>query len=325
MSFLDKLEQMSNKEKKTNININPLTNKPLMSNPFLDKIKQKKQELNNTEKVEEKVEEVVENKEPQEKEIKETAKEVIEEKVVNTSEETEKEEVKEVKEKDLSIEKKDETIEEKDNNKNEDAVKAPRKKRGRKKSEDTTKVNTLSAPNNLHAYEYANLDIFGMKISFEEANAIVLSKFVDDKWIEFRDNINKKINNIKINRDINPSVINILLEELNTLNDEIASPLEDAKCLISILSDKESGIGTVIKTISSVEDGGTNATARQAAGFKSLMNVELGNEKLNLVLMLMAAKVRYSFLESIKNRIEFKYNTLITVSGSLKIAAGLCK
>ena len=56
MSFLDKLEQMSNKEKKTNININPLTNKPLMSNPFLDKIKQKKQELNNTEKVEEKVE-----------------------------------------------------------------------------------------------------------------------------------------------------------------------------------------------------------------------------------------------------------------------------
>ena len=65
-------------------------------------------------------------------------------------------------------------------------------------------------------------------------------KFVDDKWIEFRDAVNKKIEAIKINRDINPSVITILLEELNTLNDEIAAPLEDAKCLINILSDKRS-------------------------------------------------------------------------------------
>lgn len=187
-------------------------------------------------------------------------------------------------------------------------------------------VNTVSGNGgSLHAYEYGNLDIFGMKISFEEANTIVLSKFVDDKWIEFRDAVNKKIEAIKINRDINPSVITILLEELNTLNDEIAAPLEDAKCLINILSDKEAGVGTVIKTIASAKDGGTNTTSRQAAGFEALMNAEIGGEKLNLVLMLMAAKVRYSFLESIKNRIEFKYNTLITVSGALKIDAGLSK
>lgn len=349
MSLLEQLAKMSKQETPTVTN-NPLLNKNV-NNPLLNRLKIKKvqETKDETSEVKEEVTPVIEdtNKENgitsnnndsdkntdkvEQLEENETLKDNKEEYNENiTTSDEEPDFIKEVKEF-VEDSAKEETSDKENAESKEAVVENPPKKRRRRratnKTEETSEeVNTVSGNGgSLHAYEYGNLDIFGMKISFEEANTIVLSKFVDDKWIEFRDAVNKKIEAIKINRDINPSVITILLEELNTLNDEIAAPLEDAKCLINILSDKEAGVGTVIKTIASAKDGGTNTTSRQAAGFEALMNAEIGGEKLNLVLMLMAAKVRYSFLESIKNRIEFKYNTLITVSGALKIDAGLSK
>lgn len=346
MSLLDKFAEMSKQE--VPVTSNPLLNSRAVSkNPLLNKLKIKKvQETkdtlsevqenipsvaedtdkendvtsNNNDKNVEKLEQLEENEALKEEHDKDTT----------VSKEEEPNFIKEVKEF-VENNTEEETPDKENVETKETVVENPPKKRRRRKTANKTEetseeANTVSGNGgSLHAYEYGNLDIFGMKISFEEANTVVLSKFVDDKWIEFRDAVNKKIEAIKINRDINPSVITILLEELNTLNDEIAAPLEDAKCLINILSDKEAGVGTVIKTIASAKDGGTNTISRQAAGFEALMNAEISGEKLNLVLMLMAAKVRYSFLESIKNRIEFKYNTLITVSGALKIDAGLCK
>lgn len=354
MSLLEQLAKMSKQETSTTVTNNPLLNKN-MNNPLLNKLKIKKvQETKDTSsETKEDVVSVIEStdkednivisnsnddnnkvvdklSETEEKETSKNDEEEHEESVVTSEEETPDfiEEVKKFVEEDVEEKNSDkEVVEPKEETVESQPPKKRRRRRTTNKTEETSEeINTVSGNGgSLHAYEYGNLDIFGMKISFEEANTIVLSKFVDDKWIEFRDAVNKKIEAIKINRDINPSVITILLEELNTLNDEIAAPLEDAKCLINILSDKEAGVGTVIKTIASAKDGGTNTTSRQAAGFEALMNAEVGGEKLNLVLMLMAAKVRYSFLESIKNRIEFKYNTLITVSGALKIDAGLSK
>lgn len=341
MSLLEQLAKMSKQEAPTAITNNPLLNKNV-NNPLLNKLKIKK--VQETKDVlpdtKEDVAPIVENKDKENNTIpndnndnkklealKDSKEEYGKDITVSKEDPDFIKEVKEFVENSTEEEAPDkENIETK-----ETVVENPPKKRRRRRTtnkieETSEEANTVSSNSgSLHAYEYGNLDIFGMKISFEEANTIVLSKFVDDKWIEFRDAVNKKIEAIKINRDINPSIITILLEELNALNDEIAAPLEDAKCLINILSDKEAGVGTVIKTIASAKDGGTNTTSRQAAGFEALMNAEVGGEKLNLVLMLMAAKVRYSFLESIKNRIEFKYNTLITVSGALKIDAGLCK
>ena len=353
MSLLEQLAKMSKQETSTTVTNNPLLNKN-MNNPLLNKLKIKK--VQETKEVAPEVKEdvitIVETKDEEktivpnnnnennktedklpeqleEKTMLEDNKEESKENIVPYEEETPDfiEEVKKfVEENEEEENPNKESVESKEEAVESQPPKKRRRRRTANKAEETSEeVNTVSSSGSLHAYEYGNLDIFGMKISFEEANTIVLSKFVDDKWIEFRDAVNKKIEAIKINRDINPSVITILLEELNTLNDEIAAPLEDAKCLINILSDKEAGVGTVIKTIASAKDGGTNTTSRQAAGFEALMNAEVGGEKLNLVLMLMAAKVRYSFLESIKNRIEFKYNTLITVSGALKIDAGLSR
>ena len=220
--------------------------------------------------------------------------------------------------------------EQKTDTKNEDKGKRKivcRKKRTYTKESNNESVDTVSGQGDgtLYNFEYQDLDIFGMKMNFTEAIKIVMSQYIDKDFIEFRDKINKKLQDIAITNDMNSGVLKYALESLNIINDEISLPLEEAKALITVLSDKESGVGTVIKTIAASESSGSNLIARNASGFRALTTANVNGHEINLLVMLIAAKVRFNFLEAIKNKIEFKRNLLITMNGALKLEADLTK
>lgn len=196
----------------------------------------------------------------------------------------------------------------------------PKKRRKRKSS-------TLSdqEPNSITKckFEDVNIDVFDTKYSFEEAATIIQSKFVNDEWLDFRKEVLKDLEEIKIDSDLNPGAIKVVIEQLAILYDKIAIPLQEANDVITCISDKDVGIGTIYKAYAASTIEKSNADIRSAAGYKVLEKVNYNGNEVNLLVVLMAAKLRYNFLNSIKNIIDFKRNLLITISSSNKIEASL--
>lgn len=196
----------------------------------------------------------------------------------------------------------------------------PKKRRKRKSS-------TLSdqEPNSITKckFEDVNIDVFDTKYSFEEAATIIQSKFVNDEWLDFRKEVLKDLEEIKIDSDLNPGAIKVVIEQLAILYDKIAIPLQEANDVITCISDKDVGIGTIYKAYAASTIEKSNADIRSAAGYKVLEKVNYNGNEVNLLVVLMAAKLRYNFLNSVKNIIDFKRNLLITISSSNKIEASL--
>lgn len=201
-----------------------------------------------------------------------------------------------------------------------EAEEKPKKRRKRKSS-------TLSdqEPNSITKckFEDVNIDVFDTKYSFEEAATIIQSKFVNDEWLDFRKEVLKDLEEIKIDSDLNPGAIKVVIEQLAILYDKIAIPLQEANDVITCISDKDVGIGTIYKAYAASSIEKSNADIRSAAGYKVLEKVNYNGNEVNLLVVLMAAKLRYNFLNSVKNIIDFKRNLLITISSSNKIEASL--
>ncbi len=172
-------------------------------------------------------------------------------------------------------------------------------------------------------FEDVNIDVFDTKYSFEEAATIIQSKFVNDGWLDFRTEVLKDLEEIKIDSDLNPGTIKVVIEQLAILYDKIAIPLQEANDVITCISDKDVGIGTIYKAYAASTIEKSNADIRSAAGYKVLEKVNYNGNEVNLLVVLMAAKLRYNFLNSVKNIIDFKRNLLITISSSNKIEASL--
>lgn len=253
--------------------------------------------------------------------------------VLNKNKEDEKNKQVYTNEKDLNkveeVLNKDVTNTEDVTNKNEEVVtteeeteveEKPKKRRKRKSS-------TLSdqEPNSITKckFEDVNIDVFDTKYSFEEAATIIQSKFVNDEWLDFRKEVLKDLEEIKIDSDLNPGAIKVVIEQLAILYDKIAIPLQEANDVITCISDKDVGIGTIYKAYAASSIEKSNADIRSAAGYKVLEKVNYNGNEVNLLVVLMAAKLRYNFLNSVKNIIDFKRNLLITISSSNKIEASL--
>lgn len=172
-------------------------------------------------------------------------------------------------------------------------------------------------------FEDVNIDVFDTKYPFEEAATIIQSKFVNDEWLDFRKEVLKDLEEIKIDSDLNPGAIKVVIEQLAILYDKIAIPLQEANDVITCISDKDVGIGTIYKAYAASTIEKSNADIRSAAGYKVLEKVNYNGNEVNLLVVLMAAKLRYNFLNSVKNIIDFKRNLLITISSSNKIEASL--
>lgn len=196
----------------------------------------------------------------------------------------------------------------------------PKKRRKRKSS---TSSDQESNSITKCKFEDVNIDVFDTKYSFEEAATIIQSKFVNDGWLDFRTEVLKDLEEIKIDSDLNPGAIKVVIEQLAILYDKIAIPLQEANDVITCISDKDVGIGTIYKAYAASTIEKSNADIRSAAGYKVLEKVNYNGNEVNLLVVLMAAKLRYNFLNSIKNIIDFKRNLLITISSSNKIEASL--
>lgn len=320
-SLLDRLRNAnkSNLEDNNKKAVNPLFSKlrEKSNNPLLRK---NLEENNSTEK---NTNDLINNEKDQkdieknEKELKES--ETVVEKTIESAEkptESSKEEVR----KEIKEEIKEEVKEE---------VKTKKRRKKRSEEEKNNEENTTTASpiasnkNGLLVAEYANLDIFGMKIGFEEAANIIRANYFDEEWFKYRDEVYKEFQSIKIDKDLNMGTIKVVLEEINLLKDKILLPLTEAKEIITMLSDKDCGIGTVIKTKAAVESQTSNATARTAAGFEALQKVNANGTDINLLTILMAAKLRYNFLDALMNNLENKRQSLITMNSALKIEASL--
>lgn len=196
----------------------------------------------------------------------------------------------------------------------------PKKRRKRKSS---TASDQESNSITKCKFEDVNIDVFDTKYSFEEAATIIQSKFVNDEWLDFRKEVLKDLEEIKIDSDLNPGAIKVVIEQLAILYDKIAIPLQEANDVITCISDKDVGIGTIYKAYAASSIEKSNADIRSAAGYKVLEKVNCNGNEVNLLVVLMAAKLRYNFLNSVKNIIDFKRNLLITISSSNKIEASL--
>lgn len=196
----------------------------------------------------------------------------------------------------------------------------PKKRRKRKSS---TSSDQESNSITKCKFEDVSIDVFDTKYSFEEAATIIQSKFVNDGWLDFRKEVLKDLEEIKIDSDLNPGAIKVVIEQLAILYDKIAIPLQEANDVITCISDKDVGIGTIYKAYAASTIEKSNADIRSAAGYKVLEKVNYNGNEVNLLVVLMAAKLRYNFLNSVKNIIDFKRNLLITISSSNKIEASL--
>lgn len=197
------------------------------------------------------------------------------------------------------------------------------KPKKRKKRKSSTSSDQESNSITKCKFEDVNIDVFDTKYSFEEAATIIQSKFVNDGWLDFRKEVLKDLEEIKIDSDLNPGAIKVVIEQLAILYDKIAIPLQEANDVITCISDKDVGIGTIYKAYAASTIEKSNADIRSAAGYKVLEKVNYNGNEVNLLVVLMAAKLRYNFLNSVKNIIDFKRNLLITISSSNKIEASL--
>ena len=177
----------------------------------------------------------------------------------------------------------------------------PKKRRRRKtaakkeEEEETPAEPAKKAEVKVHEY-VNNYDILGKKVSYEQMAGTVMDYFIDDEWKATQEELTKKMNDIRIEPDMNPGTLKYALAELNNLNDEIALALIEQKQLLDTLTDKEFGAAT--------------------AKFGD-------DEEVNLIALINAVKARFAFLNSLSKRIQYKSNTCITMSGAMKMEQSL--
>lgn len=202
----------------------------------------------------------------------------------------------------------------------------PKKRRRRKtaakkeEEEETPAEPAKKADVKVHEY-VNNYDILGKKVSYEQMAGAVMDYFIDDEWKATQEELTKKMNDIRIEPDMNPGTLKYALAELNNLNDEIALALIEQKQLLDTLTDKEFGAATALLAMNSR---GANAEERKANGFAALQHAKFGDdEEVNLIALINAVKARFAFLNSLSKRIQYKSNTCITMSGAMKMEQSL--
>lgn len=175
------------------------------------------------------------------------------------------------------------------------------------------------APTILNTKEFEVQDILGSKMSYEEMAAKVMSSLEDDEqqeWQNYKAEIIGDLEKIKIAADMNPGTMKYTLMDLNDLYSKIVVPHANAKALLEALTNKEDGVCVAIRMQAST---GSNDYQRRGNGYAALSNATYRGEKVNFVNLIAATRMKYIFLESIKQRIKFMSDICITMSGAMKM------
>ena len=261
------------------------------------------------EKVEAKSEAEPKAEAPAEKKQEEAVK--AEEQPTKKAKEEKAEEAKEekVEEAPATEEKAEETVAEEPKKKR----KSTRKKAAKKETAEETEA----APVVLNAREFEVQNIMDCKMSYEEMVAKFESSLVDDSWEDYKKSVLTELENIKVASDMNPGMLNVTLTQLNDLDRLITPDHSQFKALLETLTNKEDGICTCIRYQAMAN--GANENERRANGYYALTNATYEGEKINFINLIAGTRMKYIFLDSIKQRIKFMSNLCITFLGALKI------
>ena len=276
-----------------------------------------------TEQAEAKAEEAVKSTSAKEQKVEEVKAEAVAEAPVKEAEEAApaKEEAKTSKEE--KTEAPAETTKEeapKAEEATEEVAEEPKKKT-RKPRKKATKKETAEeaapAPTLLNAREFEIQDIMGSKMSFEEMVAKYESAFEDEAWEEYKAEVTAELENIKVAADMNPGMLRVTLTQLSDLDGMITLEHAKFKGLLESLTNKEDGVCTCIRYQAMAN--GANENERRANGYAALTNGTYEGEPINFMNLIAGTRLKYIFLESIKQRIKFMSNLCITFLGAMKV------
>lgn len=222
------------------------------------------------------------------------------------------EETEEVEEKTI-----DNNIEEK-SNEQEQVAKEEKKTKRTRRSKKTEKAESTESSTEVNI---ESISIPKTEIDFESAVAAIKSDFVDEKWEEFKKDINDRYNDIVISNDMTSKQIKQTVAELTELRDDIRQAHNDNKNLYEQLVFKDSKEPEgFIERIKRLAAKGNNAEDRKMNAVLAVMNYkDPDGNTINLYEMLDEVRMRYNFTKDIMDSITYKSNVLITMLGTLKL------
>ena len=158
-------------------------------------------------------------------------------------------------------------------------------------------------------------------IPYVEAIKTIDNAYVDEEWEKYRASLIEESDNILIEADMTEGALKKTIAQLNTLREKVWIAFNDIKHYYTTLSNKD--VEGIIERIKYANYEGSNEIAREKAGVLAVMNYkdEHGN-KINYYEIYDETKKRYIFLKSMMDTIQFKSDSLITMSASIKLEKG---
>lgn len=219
----------------------------------------------------------------------------------------------------------DNNIEEKSNEQEQESKEVvkeePKEEKKTKRTRRSKKTEKAESTESSTEVNIESISIPKTEIDFESAVAAIKSDFVDEKWEEFKKDINDRYNDIVISNDMTSKQIKQTVAELTELRDDIRQVHNDNKNLYEQLVFKDSKEPEgFIERIKRLAAKGNNAEDRKMNAVLAVMNYKDPNgNTINLYEMLDEVRMRYNFTKDIMDSITYKSNVLITMLGTLKL------
>lgn len=346
MSFLDKLNAKpvnsaagADAQKKP---VNPFLGKTI--NPFAEMLKKQQEKKKEEKAPEAKAEEpAAEEKKsaPAKEEVKPEPAPVIKDEPESKKEEKKldepekkQEEVKEEapsepkpaeekKEEEPKVETEEKTEEEKPKKKTRKRATRKTKKAAAAEEEKTDEEEEAENDESAEVKQYSMDEVMSLlstNKSFDEASDILMSSLDDDDWIELRDKLAKRIQDVHIDADLNPGAIKFFIDELDALYTEVKLYLIKTTASLDRITNKQTGVASIIsaKTLAGIK-GRPSPAQKENAVNTALSDVVVGGTHLNLLALLATGQARKTVLSGFMDIIKSKKDTLITASSMLKI------
>lgn len=161
-----------------------------------------------------------------------------------------------------------------------------------------------------------NVELPKSELTYAEAVTAIQTEYVDKEWTDFEEKTEKRYLSIFIPSNPTKPQINDLLSQINVFRDELIFTYNRTKSLYENLTLKDEGLIDVVKRANAK---GSNAEERKTSGLMAIMNYKTPNgEKVNLVELLSQTKIKYNFLKTVIDSLDYKKTVLLTELSSQK-------
>lgn len=262
-------------------------------------------------------------KEPvkKEEEVKEAVSDVVEvTEEVATEEAIVEKTIKEEKSVEESVEEKIPEVKEETT-----SVEAPaeKKKRGRKTKSQEEKEE--SAAEESSSNSFINVKFAPSSIKLNDLKKTFAVNFEDEAWEKKKEELEKRVDNIRIEPDINLGSVRILLAQCTNLYSDLKSQQRSNKTFYTALCDKNLGILERQKQVNAF---GKNTEDRKKNSILSCEQFKLkdsDNKEYNIYDMAMVIQDRVDAINDMLDDVKQKKETLISYLAVLKMENGMVK